>query len=480
MSIANWNPATLTLVVDLDETLIRTDSLFETFWSACTSKWYTPFVAASALVRGPLALKQRLAEIASLDPSRLPYNEEVLDVVRGWRERGGGVVLVTAALQSVADAVAAHLGLFDEAHGSRDGTNLKGARKAEFLQKKFGAEGYAYIGDAVADLPVWEFAAGAVTVNSNESFRTRVEALGKETTHLEASRGQARDYLRALRPHQWLKNLLVFVPMLAAHQLTLSVLLQSMLAFLAFSMVASSTYILNDLLDLKADRAHPRKRNRPFASGAAKISHGTLMVPALALAGTITALLCSPGLLALLAAYSALTTAYSFWFKRMVVIDICMLAVLYTMRILAGSVATGIPSSEWLLAFSTFFFFSLASVKRQAELVDGIATGTAQAHGRGYHANDVSVISNMAVCAGLVSVLVLALYSNSEPVRQLYKSPEVLWGICLVLLFWHSRIAILTHRGEMHDDPLIFAARDRVSYYCVAAVGALALAGIWL
>ncbi len=477
MSIANWNPTKLTLVVDLDDTLIRTDSLFETFWSACTAKWYTPFISTAALVRGRLALKKRLAEVASVDPSRLPYNDEVLGVVRAWRERGGRVALVTASVQPVADAVATYLGLFDEAHGSRDGINLKGSRKAEFLQEKFGAEGYAYIGDTAADIPVWQLATEAVTVNPSKSFRARVEALGKEATHLDALPRKAGDYLRALRPHQWLKNLLVFAPMLAAHQLTPSTLLHSALAFIAFSLVASGTYVLNDLLDLAADRAHPRKCNRPFASGAAKVSHGTLMVPALAVAGAAVALLSGPALLALLVAYSALTTAYSFWLKRIVVIDICMLAVLYTMRILAGSLATGIPSSVWLLAFATFFFFSLASVKRQAELVDGIATGTTRTHGRGYHVNDVSVISNMAVSSGLVSVLVLALYTNSEPVRQLYNTPEVLWGICLVLLFWNSRIAILTHRGEMHDDPLVFAARDRVSHCCLAVAGLLALAG---
>jgi 4-hydroxybenzoate polyprenyltransferase len=174
-----------------------------------------------------------------------------------------------------------------------------------------------------------------------------------------------------------------------------------------------------------------------------------------------------------------LTTLYSLWLKRMVVIDICLLAVLYTMRILAGSVATGIPASVWLLAFSTFFFFSLASIKRQAELVDGIASGTVQARGRGYRCDDLPVVTNMAVSSGLVSVLVLALYANSEPVRLLYHTHEFLWGVCLVLLFWNSRIAILTHRGQMHDDPLVFAAYDRVSYACAAVIAALALASIW-
>jgi 4-hydroxybenzoate polyprenyltransferase/phosphoserine phosphatase len=479
MSIENWDPAKLTLVVDLDDTLIQTDSLFEHFWSACATKWHTPLVAAVALLQGPLALKQRLAEIARIDPARLPYNDDVLEVVRDWRARGGRIALVTASVQSTADAVAEHLGLFDEAYGSGDGVNLKGSNKARFLQAKF-SEGYTYIGDAAADMPVWESAAHAVTVNPSKAFRARVDALGKDTEHLEIGPPKARDYLRVMRPHQWLKNLLVFAPMLAAHQLTPATFLQSLLAFIAFCLVASSTYVLNDLLDLAADRAHPRKRNRPFASGVVKVSHGTWMAPALGILGGAVALLSGPGLFAMLATYVAATTLYSFWLKRIVAIDVCVLAVLYTMRILAGSIATGIPASVWLLAFSTFFFFALAAVKRQAELVDGIASGTVQARGRGYHIDDLSIVSSLAVSSGLVSVLVLALYANSEPVQQLYRTPEVLWGILPVLLFWHSRIAILTNRGQMHDDPLVFAARDPVSHCCIGVVGALSLAGTWL
>lgn len=480
MSIANWDPTKLTLVVDLDDTLIRTDSLFENFWSACAVKWYTPLLAASAVLRGPLALKQRLAQIALIDPARLPYNENVLAVIRDWRGRGARIALVTASIQSTADAVAAHLGLFDEAHGSGNGVNLKGARKARFLEAKFGETGFTYIGDGDVDLPIWESAAQAVTVNPSKAFRARVDAIGKETEHLPAERARMSDYLRVLRPHQWLKNLLVFVPMMAAHDLTAAAFTKSILAFIAFSLIASSTYVLNDLVDLAADRAHPRKCKRPFASGAVRLSHGTWMAPLLALAGGGVALLAGWQALAMLAAYYAATTLYSFWLKRMVVIDICMLAVLYTMRILVGSLATGIPASVWLLAFSTFFFFGLASVKRQAELVDGIASGTVKAHGRGYHVDDLAVVTNMAVSSGLISVLVLALYANSEPVRLLYRTPEVLWGVCLVLLFWNSRIAILTHRGQMHDDPLVFAARDRVSHCCLVVVGLLGVGGIVL
>lgn len=283
--------------------------------------------------------------------------------------------------------------------------------------------------------------------------------------------------LRLIRPHQWLKNLLIFVAMIAAHEITVSAFTKAFLAFVAFSLIASSTYVLNDLLDLNADRAHPRKRHRPLASGAVSVMQGTLLVPVLAAAGIAIAAQSGPDLLAVLLLYFVTTTAYSFKLKRIVVIDICMLAVLYTMRILAGSAATGVPSSVWLLAFSIFFFFSLAAVKRQAELVDGIAAGRVTAHGRGYHVSDLSIVSNIVVASGMVSVMVLALYANSQPVMRLYSRPEMLWGVCLVLLFWNSRIAILTNRGEMHDDPLVFAACDRVSQLCGLAILALAVAG---
>jgi 4-hydroxybenzoate polyprenyltransferase len=479
MSIANWDPRRLTLIVDLDDTLIRTDTLFENFWSACARKWYTPILAAKAVLSGPLALKERLASLAPLDPVSLPYNEDVLAVMRHWRGRGGRVALVTASLQSTADGVAAHIGLCDEAHGSGDGVNLKGANKARFLEERFGANGYSYIGDCPADFPVWEQATGAVTVNPSKSFRQRVDAIATETEHLPATSAKLVDYLRSMRPHQWLKNLLVFAPMFAAHQLTAETFLQSLLAFVAFSLVASSTYIFNDLLDLSADRAHPRKRNRPFASGKVRVSRGTWLAPALGVAGGGVALLSGWPLFAMLVAYFVVTTLYSFWLKRLVAIDVCVLAVLYTMRILAGSIATGLSASVWLLAFSTFFFFMLAGVKRQAELIDGIAAGKVRAHGRGYHVDDLSVVSQLAISSGLISVLVLALYANSDPVRELYSTPEVLWGICPVVLYWQSRIAILTQRGQMHDDPLVFAARDPVTYFCLAVVGALALAGIW-
>lgn len=286
--------------------------------------------------------------------------------------------------------------------------------------------------------------------------------------------------LKAVRPHQWLKNLLVFLPMLMAHDFSSAAFLSSLLAFVAFSLVASSVYVLNDLLDLGADRVHPRKRNRPFASGALRIQAGTWMVPLLLVLGMGLAAATGPGFLGSLAIYYVLTLAYSLDLKRRTIVDICTLAVLYTLRVVAGGAATGITLSVWLLAFAMFFFFALAVVKRQAELVDGLRSGKVRAQGRSYMVEDLPVISMLATASGFVSVLVMALYVTADHVTIYYSAPEMLWGICLVLLYWISRIVMMTHRGHMHDDPVIFAVKDRNSQICGVLIVALAFGGTML
>jgi 4-hydroxybenzoate polyprenyltransferase len=244
-----------------------------------------------------------------------------------------------------------------------------------------------------------------------------------------------------------------------------------------FSITASSVYLTNDLLDLDADRAHPRKRTRPFAAGTLPLKWGTVLAPGLLVAGLALAALLGPLFLGLMVLYYLLTTLYSFTLKRLLIIDICTLAVLYTMRIMAGGAATGLALSVWLLAFSIFFFFALAAVKRQAELVSSTVEGADKAHGRSYLATDLPFVSMMALAAGYVSVLVLALYLNSASVSVLYSSPAALWGICVILLYWISRVCLITHRGAMNDDPVVFATKDRTSLLCAGLILALAIAG---
>lgn len=285
-------------------------------------------------------------------------------------------------------------------------------------------------------------------------------------------------YVRALRPHQWLKNLLIFVPIVTAHKFGAAYISLSVLAFIAFSLLASSVYVVNDLLDIETDRAHPRKRNRPFASGALTTTQGVWIAVVLITASLSVASYVGIPFIAVLLLYLLTSSAYSAYLKKKMIIDICVLAGLYTIRIVAGGVATGVPLSVWLLAFSIFFFLSLAAVKRQAELVDGVASGEVKAQGRGYHVDDLPIIGNMALSAGYVSVLILALYINSPEVAPLYKRPYAIWGVCLVLLYWISRMVMVTHRGAMHDDPIVYALKDRISYYCLAFIAVFLIVGV--
>jgi 4-hydroxybenzoate polyprenyltransferase/phosphoserine phosphatase len=473
-------PVVSPLAVDLDGTLLRSDMLLESFWSACGRNWRSPFAAARALLRGKAELKRYLAGQADVDVATLPYDETVIDYIRRFREAGGHTALVTASDQSIATAIAAHIGLFDEVHGSDGRINLKGESKAAFLNERYGPGGYAYLGDSAADLEVWKHAGRAITLNATPKMRSKVEEIAAEAEHLTSAPASGSDYLRAIRPHQWMKNILVFLPMLAAHDFSAHALGASLLAFLAFSMIASSVYVLNDLLDLAADRAHPRKRERPFAAGDIPIAHGIWMGGGLLLGGLLISLALGKWFFLVVVGYYFLTTAYSLSLKRRMVIDICVLAGLYTMRILAGSAATGLVLSVWMLAFAIFFFFALAAVKRQAELVDNAKRRKLAVSGRGYTVNDLPVISMMAISAGYVSVLVMALYVNAPTTQGLYSLPQALWGICFVLLYWLSRTVMLAHRGEMHDDPVVFAVKDRISRLCFLLILGLAVAAMLL
>ncbi|PQO23430.1 UbiA family prenyltransferase [Rhodobacteraceae bacterium WD3A24] len=470
----------MVLVVDLDGTLIRSDMLLESFWAGFAADWRMPLAALAALRSGRAALKRRLAETGAPDAATLPYDDDVLAYVNDWRARGGRTALVTASDGGLARRVATHLGLFDEVHGSDGHTNLKGPAKAAFLTRRFGAGGYVYMGDSTADLPVWQDAGRAVSVGAPVALRARLDRLDGGAEHIGRPAAGVSAHLRAMRPHQWLKNLLVFVPMIADQAFTLLAAAQSALAFIAFALMASGVYVLNDLLDLGPDRAHPRKRARPFASGALPLSHGTVMAPALLLAGLAVSAALGRDFLLVMLGYFLATTAYSLWLKRRMIIDICVLAGLYTLRIAAGGAATGTALSVWLLAFSIFFFFALAAVKRQAELVDASRRGLVNTNGRGYEVSDLPLVAQMATASGYVSVLVMALYLNAPEVQARYSQPWILWGVGLILLYWISRIVMIAHRGAMHDDPVVFAAKDRVSrisliLIAVFVIGASAL-----
>lgn len=400
-----------------------------------------------------------------IDPSALALNDRVLSLVAEARADGKKTFLASQAHPELAERILQDTGLFDAA-----------MRTGDELRSHIDAQGYLYLGPQ-DDGEFWQGAAHIVTVGASSQDRGVAATHPGGATHIGESGSGFKAMLRALRPHQWLKNALIFLPVIAAQLFDIPTLMIAALAFVSFSLVASSVYVLNDLLDLAADRAHPRKRNRPFASGDLQLHHGKWMLSALLGAGVLAGAFVGLGFLGVLAAYYATTLLYSFGVKKRPVIDICVLAGLYTMRILAGGVATGIELSVWLLAFSVFLFLSLAAMKRQAELVDGVSTGRTGADGRGYRVDDLPLVSQMALTAGYVSVLVMALYLSSPEVQEIYSWPGALWGICLVLLYWISRAVFKTHRGQMHDDPIVFALTDNISRLSILLVFIFGLLG---
>lgn len=466
------------LVIDLDGTLIRTDLLIESALGLLKQNPLYLLAMIYWLSRGKVRLKSEIARRVEPDVATLPYDEAVLTYLRSERDGGRPTALATASHSRYAQQVAEHLGLFDRVFATTDAVNLAASRKAQALSGAYGDKGFVYAGNARPDLRVWQHAAAAIPVGENRRLHAEVRKRFSVEHAMPRARPGLRVYLKALRVHQWLKNLLIFLPVLAGHRLgDAEVLAASLLAFLAFNACASSVYLLNDLLDLPADRCHQTKRMRPFAAGTLPALQGVVMIPCLLLGALTVALTLPPLFFWILCLYWLTTTAYSFYLKRLLMLDVVVLAGLYTSRVIAGCAATGIPLSYWLLAFSMFLFLSLALVKRYTELIslrgecrDVIASG------RSYEVGDLDILSSLGGAAGYLSVLVAALYISGSEVSQLYRQPSLLWGVCPVLLYWISRMWILAHRGNMHEDPIIFAVKDRLSLLCGAMVLAITLA----
>jgi 4-hydroxybenzoate polyprenyltransferase len=470
-------PPLLPLCVDLDGTLVRTDTLIESLLLLVKRNPLYLFAALRWLLGGKARFKAEVARRVSLNVATLPYQEDFLVFLREQKRLGRRLALVTAADRCIAESIAAHVGLFDEVFSSDGaaGLNLSGARKAELLTQRFGPRGFAYAGNAEVDRRVWSEAGGVILVNAPESLRRRVAREHPVEAVFASPAPTLRTWLRALRIHQWAKNTLLFIPFLAAHQwgqpAQWLVLAE---AFLAFGCCASGVYILNDLLDLEADRHHARKRQRPFAAGALPLTHGAAMLALLLGAGLGMAALVGPAFLGMLLLYCALTFGYSFWFKRVEIVDVIVLASLYTIRLVAGGSAVAVPLSAWLLAFAMFMFLSLALVKRFTELLGLKKLNQTTPRGRGYAVSDLEPIASMGAASGYLSVLVLALYINSPEVVRLYHRPAALWALCPLVFYWVSRIWLLAHRDELHEDPIVFALEDRRSYL-LGIIGTLIL-----
>lgn len=466
------------LIVDLDGTLLRSDLLLETGMAFLRSHPLHLLKPFKWLADGKATLKSRLANATLIDVSVLPYNQAVIALIETARSAGRSVVLATASHHSLAKRIAEHLKLFDKVLASNEKTNLSSHRKRDLLVEHYGLQGFDYIGNSHDDVSVWAAARLAYVVDPEFGVERRAQAQGNVEQVIRTTPSAIKDWTKALRLHQWMKNLLILAPMLAAHQLTnFNLLWQGLIAFLLFGLCASSVYLLNDLLDLADDRHHHSKRHRPFAAGRLSIKFGLIAFPLLLVtAFTGAALLLPWEFCGVLTAYYILTLAYSLSLKRQMAIDVIALALLYTIRIIAGAAALDLALTFWMLAFSMFMFLSLALVKRYAELREARRKGhTEKTRGRGYYPDDLEMISSLGAASGYLAVMVLALYIHDQGTVALYARPQLIWLACPLLLFWITRIWMLTHRGQMHDDPVVFAVRDRISL----AVGALFCLVFW-
>lgn len=461
------------LVVDLDGTLTPTDTLAESTVLLLRRRPWLVLHVLFWLLLGRAQFKARVASQVQLTARQLPWRQDFVDWLQAQRDGGRTLVLATAAHRSIADGIATHLGLFSSVLATEAGHNLKGANKLAAITALVGPR-FSYAGDSRADLAIWRGAHSAVLVGASDGLARQAAQLTQVEATFPNPPRDLRLWARALRVHQWVKNLLIFVPLFTSFSIMeLALSGRALVAFVAFSLAASATYVFNDLWDLDSDRQHPRKRARPFASGALPIAQGVAVALVLLAVALLLAAWLSWKMALVLAGYVVLTTGYSLALKHYVLLDVLMLALLYTLRVLTGSVATGVAVTQWLLAFSVFTFFSLALVKRCAELVSLSAQGKAEAKGRDYRVSDLVVLWPLGVGAGLCAVVVLGLYIGTPEAEQRYRNTDPLWlaGVCLI--YWFARLWIKTARGEMHDDPIVFALRDFGSRLTVLAMVAL-------
>lgn len=468
----------LPLVVDLDGTLTPTDTLLESMVHAVSrhpsTLWRAPWWLLST---GRAGLKDRLAAAGRMAVDRLPITPEVLDYIHRARAMGRRVILATAADRVIAHAVAQRLGVFDEVLASDGQLNLKGASKLQMIQARVGPD-FEYAGDSRADLPIWSAAKSAVLVNVSAAVRARVQAGTPVALDIQ-SRGRSglAACLEAMRLHQWLKNILVFVPLLTSFSFgQTDKALASVLAFVAFSLLASATYLLNDIGDLDNDRAHPRKKDRPIASGLLPLPQAVLAALGLGAAALALASWVSAGFVAALLSYLALTLLYSLRLKRLVLLDVVTLAVLYALRVLAGAAAINVHVTPWLLAFCVFVFFSLALVKRCSELVafghrgDQPPQPQESLPGRDYRLADLAVLWPLGVGSALCAVVIFGLFITTVTESAKYAHPELLWAVGVGLIYWLGRLWIATARGQMHDDPVVYTLKDRTTRLLLIAM----------
>lgn len=458
--------ANIPLCVDLDGTLIRSDIMLESFVRAFKNHLYIIFLAPFWLLKGKHYLKRQLAERSEIDVENLPYDYEFLTYLKEEFGNRRELVLVTGSYKKYAEKIAEYLGIFSGVVSTDDEINLTGRNKADYLEKTYGKRNFDYAGNEAKDGHIWEISRKAIVVNAD----SKTIKIAKDSCEVEKifdkKRAGLKKYLKAIRVHQWTKNALIFVPLLASHKFisNYDAIIGSVIAFVSFGFCASATYIINDLLDLDADRVNEYKRKRAFASGDISIFIGLVICTLLFIASFILLFFVPFKFSIVLAVYIITTLLYSFKLKSLAMVDVVVLAGLFTTRVVAGAAASDIQASFWLLSFSVFLFLSLALVKRASELINLRSNNKEQAKGRGYAVSDLSIVKSMGTSSGYLAVLVLALYIHSQEVTKLYENPNMLWFVCPLILFWISRIWLITARGNMHEDPIVFAIKDKGSW----------------
>jgi 4-hydroxybenzoate polyprenyltransferase/phosphoserine phosphatase len=448
---------------DLDGTVLETDLLYESLISLSKQHPEQLLKVPLWLLQGLKILKARLAERIELATESLPYRQPILDLIAELRELGCRIVLATASHRKLAEAVAAHLGVFDEVVATDDTANLKGRTKAALLEERYGSH-ILYAGDSKADLHVWSGVRQAVVVGG-EKLAARVAESCEVVRRIPVQHGGWKDYQKALRPHHWSKNVLLLLPLLLAHEHHAMAWLRSLFGVLLFSLAASGIYIFNDLLDLPSDRMHPWKRRRPLASGLIPIEHGLLMFIPLLLGPIVLGWASLGGMFSLaLAAYCAVSIAYTISWKRQVLADVFVLTGFYGFRIITGAAINRTYLSHWFLIFAMFFFFSLAIAKRFSELMHAKELVNGSNSGRGYRLEDSQLLSMVGVASSFCAVIIFSLYCHAPEISGLYPHSGRLLLIAPLLLYWLLRMWLRAIRGELDEDPVALAMHDRVSY----------------
>ena len=455
------------ICVDLDGSLSKSDTLVDSVLALVRHNPKYILQLPAWLSLGKAGFKQQVAQHVTLDVAHLPYNQPLLQHLGRMNAAGHPLYLATGADHSIAERVAAHLGIFTGFFSSDGRTNLTGARKLQLLNGKFAATGFDYIGNSSTDLPLLSAAHTAGLANPSRGLASQLQKSGHAPAAVYSDTVPfPRTFRKTIRVQQWAKNVLLFVPLALAHSSAdRSRLLPTLLGFAAFCLAASSTYIVNDLLDIEADRRHPRKRLRPFAAGNLSAFTGIVIVLAFLAIAAVLTMFEPAAFIFWLGIYFVTTLAYSLYLKREPLVDVLVLAGLYTVRILAGGAAAQVPISPWLGGFSLFFFLSLAFVKRYSELHNLQARGAVPTNGRGYLLSDLEQIRSFGTASGIASVVVFTMYINSDAVTPLYHHPDRLWLLAPVLLFWMFRVWLHAARGQMDEDPVIYAITDRVSLY---------------